>query len=84
MRATIWTAPACERCDTAKRMLREAEIDFVEVDADDLMNPDHRNVDALAELNMRDGALPLIHIETIGFCGIDDVTRCFTLRTENA
>ncbi|MHC4871020.1 MAG: glutaredoxin family protein [Planctomycetota bacterium] len=58
---TIWTQEGCSLCEKVKEIFKGK--DFEERNAEDLINGDDRNVDAMTQLAMQNMELPLVMID---------------------
>lgn len=59
---TIYTTPDCQRCITVKAVFRNYGYEVTEKDVDTLASePDEIRASAMADLQMQDGALPLVY-----------------------
>lgn len=59
----IWTLADCPRCEEAKAALRKAGFNFIERSMEALRKGAILDIDAMAELAMRDGAAPLFRVD---------------------
>lgn len=61
--AIVYTVPDCPRCDNAKAVLDGLGYSVETRDVDALVRGDYRDVEALTELTMNDGAVPVVVVE---------------------
>lgn len=61
--AVIYSQPGCTRCAQAKHVLETLGYSLEEEDADELIRGDFNDPEALAELHMNDGELPVVVVD---------------------
>jgi glutaredoxin len=56
----VYTNKGCPRCEQVKKELKDIGLTYEERMADDLMSGKYKDVEAMAELQMNDGELPVL------------------------
>lgn len=71
MNATIWTGEDCERCEQAKKILKNKGYEIKEIEANKLITGVIRDIDTMAQLASQNMSLPVIMIDDL-YIDVDD------------